>query len=111
MTDSISIEIIGFLNSLCGPFPCTDDRSCGLEECYPSGLFIDAYKALETALKQEYGQKINLKVTLLDDDVPEYVKEIIEKHHPPVPIVLINGKVSPIGRISLNRVRKEINKI
>jgi len=47
-------------------------------------------------------------VTLLDDGVPDRVKAIIERSHPPIPIVLVEGRVTPIGRISLTRLLREI---
>ena len=48
---------------------------------------------------------------VLDEGVPDYVKTIVEKHHPPLPIVLVNGNVTPLGRISLPLLQKEIEKI
>jgi hypothetical protein len=38
------------------------------------------------------------------------VREIIEEFSPPLPIVLINGKYVPMGRISLPLVQKELGK-
>lgn len=108
MGDSFSIEIIGFSESECGPFPCEPDRTCGLEECFPSGSFMKAVDALRRALAARYGDRVLFTVTLLDDGVPERVKAIIERFHPPIPIVLLNGRVTPVGRISYTRIVGEI---
>jgi hypothetical protein len=108
MPDPLSIEIIGFSDAECGPFPCEPDRTCGLEECFPSGSFLAAVDALRHALEAKYGNRILVTITLLDDGVPERVKVIIERSHPPLPIVLLNGRVTPIGRISLTRLVREI---
>jgi hypothetical protein len=37
------------------------------------------------------------------------VKQLIETDYPPLPIVLVNGKLTRIGRIVLDRIKKEIN--
>jgi hypothetical protein len=39
------------------------------------------------------------------------VRAIIETHHPPLPMVIINGRVTPVGRIALERIKKEIEKV
>ena len=109
MADPLAIEIIGFSDAECGPFPCEPDRTCGLTECFPSGSFLAAAEALRHALSARYGDRVAVTVTLLDDGVPERVMAIIERSHPPIPIVLLNGRVTPIGRISLTRVVKEID--
>ena len=108
MGDPLAIEIIGFSGAECGPFPCDPDRTCGLSECFPSGSFLAAVDALRHALAARYGDRIVLTVTLIDDGVPDRVKAIIERSHPPVPIVLVNGTVTPIGRISLTLLLREI---
>jgi hypothetical protein len=108
MPDSLSIEIIGFSDAECGPFPCEPDRSCGLEECFPSGSFMKAVEALRHALAEKYGGRVTVTLTLLDDGVPDRVKAIIERSHPPLPIVLLDGRVTPTGRISLTRILVEI---
>lgn len=108
MGDPLSIEIIGFSGAECGPFPCDPDRTCGLEECFPSGSFLSAVDALRHALVARYGDRVVLTVTLLDDGVPDRVKTIIERSHPPIPIVMLNGRVTPIGRISYTRLAVEI---
>lgn len=108
MADHAHIEIIGFSYGECSPFPCNEERSCGLKKCYLSGKLVDATEALKEALSEEYGGKVDVTLTLLDDGVPEYVQKIVEEHQPPIPIVLVNGKVTPVGRISLPQIKKEI---
>jgi hypothetical protein len=110
MGDFLEIEIIGFSRAECGPFPCDPDRTCGLEECFPSGSFMKAVEALRQSLAAKYADRVVLTLTLLDDGVPERVKAIIEQSHPPIPIVLVGGRVTPVGRISLPRIVREIEK-
>ena len=105
----VVVEIIGFSASECGPFPCDETRSCGLEVCYPTNSLIDAVDALRMSLKEEYGDRIEIQLTLLDEGVPDYVKEIVEKRHPPLPIILVNGRVANIGRISKGLIKEEID--
>jgi len=108
MSDPLVIEIIGFSEAECGPFPCEPDRTCGLEECFPSGSFLKAVEALRHVIAGRYGNRVEVTLTLLDDGVPERVKEIIERSHPPIPIVLVAGRVTPLGRISWTRIAKEV---
>jgi hypothetical protein len=110
MANSITVEVIGLRDSRCSPFPCDDERSCGLSDCHPIGSLIRAFEVLEKDLKKEYGDRISLKLTLIDNEVPPYVEKIISEHYPPIPIILINGKVTPVGRISLPLIKKEIEK-
>ena len=110
MADPIVIEVIGYSDQDCGPFPCEPDRTCGLEECFPSGSLLKAIEALRHALGARYGDRVTLSVTLLDDGVPDRVQVIIERSHPPVPMVLLNGRVTPIGRIALPKIVAEIEK-
>jgi len=49
MGDPLAIEIIGFSDAECGPFPCDPERTCGLSECFPSGSFAAAVEALRRA--------------------------------------------------------------
>jgi hypothetical protein len=35
---------------------------------------------------------------------------MIEDNHPPIPIVMVNGNLTPLGRISLPLIREEIAK-
>jgi hypothetical protein len=111
MPDPLTIEIIGFSDAECGPFPCEPDRTCGLTECFPSGSFLAAVDALMHAIAARFGDRVAVTVTLLDDGVPDRVKVIIERSHPPLPIVVLNGKVVPVGRISFTRIAREIEKI
>jgi hypothetical protein len=110
MESPIRIEIIGFENADCSPFPCNEERTCGLSECYPTGKLTAAFDALKKVLDRQFSDRITLKLTLLDKGTPDYIKKIIEIHHPALPIVLVNGRVTPIGRIALERVQKEIEK-
>jgi hypothetical protein len=110
MGDPLIVEIIGFSGAECGPFPCEPDRTCGLEECFPSGSFMKAVDALRRALAGRYGDRVQLTITILDDGVPDRVKAIIERSHPPIPIVLVAGRVTPIGRISYPKIAKEIER-
>ena len=110
MSDPLTVEIIGFSEAECGPFPCEPDRTCGLEECFPTGSFMKAVEALMHALAGRYGDRVQVKITLLDDGVPERVKAIFEVSHPPIPVVLVGGRVTPIGRISYLKIVKEIER-
>ncbi len=111
MSFEINIEIIGLKELSCGPFPCNDERSCELTECAPSEKLLTAVAALEKALLQEYGKMtLSVQLTLIDDGVPQRIRSIIEEYQPPLPIVLINGRVTPVGRISLPLIRAEIEK-
>ncbi|HIJ06963.1 MAG: Uncharacterized protein XE11_0527 [Methanomicrobiales archaeon 53_19] len=110
MSFEIDIEIIGLEELSCGPFPCNDERSCELTECAPGEKLLPAVAALEKALKKEYGDTVSLHLTLIDDGLPQRIRSIIEEHQPPLPIILINRRVTPIGRISLPLIRAEIEK-
>ncbi|MDD1673559.1 MAG: hypothetical protein LUP99_04025, partial [Methanomicrobiales archaeon] len=72
MDTPIEIEIAGYEKGGCGPFPCDEHRTCGLEECHPDGDLQKACLALSIALKKEFGEHIIVRVTLLDDGVPEH---------------------------------------
>jgi hypothetical protein len=109
MTGIVTVEIIGLKNAECCPFPCDENRTCGLSLCYPTGKLTSAFEALAGELRKEYGDRVDLRLTLVDDHVPEYVKRLIETDYPPLPIVLVNGKLTRIGRIVLDRIKKEIN--
>jgi hypothetical protein len=110
MAGTVKIEIIGLKNAECCPFPCDDNRSCGLTACYPTGKLTVAFEALAAELKKEYGERVEPEITLIDNDVPEYVKVLIETEYPPLPIVLVNNKLTRIGRIHLDRIKKEIER-
>jgi hypothetical protein len=111
MAGSITIEIIGLKDSECCPFPCDENRTCGLSDCFPTGKLTAAFDALEAELKKEYGNRVDLTLTLVDDGVPDYVKKIVETDFPPLPIVMVNGKLTRIGRIVLSRIKKEIDAV
>lgn len=110
MKRTVQVEIIGFEKSPCGPFPCDEDRTCGLEECHPSGEFVPACAALKNALEKEFGDQVVFTVTLLDNGVPNHVREIVERYHPPIPLVLVDGQVIPLGRVSFTHLRTSIRK-
>ena len=110
MANTITIEVIGLCNSYCSPFACDEERSCGLSDCYPMGTLVRAFEVLETTLRKEYGDTLSLKLTLIDDEVPPHIETIISEHFPPIPIILVNGKITPIGRVSLPLIKKEIEK-
>lgn len=110
MNSVIEIEIAGFSDSPCGPFPCDGDRSCELEKCAPSENLVKAFEALSERLKYIYGDKISLKLTLLDEEIPVHIMSIIEEKHPPIPLVIIGGDVTPLGRISLPLIKEEIER-
>lgn len=110
MTGTVRVEVVSLKNSECSPFPCDENRTCGLTGCYLSGKLIDAVRELEKVLKTAYGDRVDVKLTLLDDGLPDHIRTIIEKENPPIPMVLVNGKITRIGRISLDRIKKEIEK-
>ncbi|MBP2132652.1 hypothetical protein J2128_000573 [Methanomicrobium sp. W14] len=111
MAKAVTVEIVGFSYSPCGPFPCDGDRTCELEKCAPSEELVKAFEALKERLNHIYGDNVELKLTIIDDKVPDYIVEIVEKDHPPIPMVLVNGRITPIGRISLPMIRDEIDKV
>jgi hypothetical protein len=111
MADPVEIEIAGFETAECSPFPCNEERTCGLTDCYPTGKLTAAFEALKNVLEKEYGTRIVMKLTLLDSDVPAHIKTIIETQRPALPIVLVKGRVTPIGRIALDRIETEIKKV
>jgi hypothetical protein len=96
--------------SECSPFPCDENRTCGLSGCYLSGKLNDAYRELKKVLEASYGDRVELTLTLIDDMVPDHIRTIIERDFPPIPMVLVNGRLTRIGRITLDRIKKEIEK-
>ncbi len=110
MTGIVLVEIVGLKNAECSPFPCDENRTCGLSGCYPTGNLIAAFDELKNVLTREYGDRVHLKLTLIDNGAPDYLQKIIETDFPPLPIILVNGRVTRIGRISLDRIKKEIEK-
>ena len=110
MTGTVLIEVVGLENAECCPFPCDENRTCGLSGCYPTGKLNAAFDELKKVLKNEYGDRVELKLTFIDNGAPGYIQKIIETDFPPLPIILVNGRVTRIGRISLDRIKKEIEK-
>ena len=110
MAGTVTVEIVGLKTSECSPFPCDENRTCGLFGCYLSGKLNDAFNELEKVLKAVYGDRVALKLTLIDDGTPDRIRTIIEQDYPPIPMVLVNGKITRIGRISLDRIKNEIEK-
>jgi hypothetical protein len=110
MTGTVHVEIVGLNTSDCSPFPCDEERTCGLNGCYHSGKLGDAFAELKKVLLETYGNRVDAKLILVDEGAPEYIRTIIEKEYPPIPIVLVNGRVTKIGRITLNRIKAEIEK-
>ncbi|HXX55777.1 MAG TPA: hypothetical protein VEI81_06760 [Methanoregula sp.] len=105
----VTLEIIGFSYTSCSPFPCDATRTCGLSDCHPDGQLVKAFDALRSRVAEEYGQDVDLTLTLLDDGIPGRIRAIIENEHPPIPLVLVNGRVTRIGRIAYDRIKKEID--
>ncbi len=105
----VIVEIVGLMESECGPFPCDETRSCGLETCYPSNSLIDAISALRDELLADYGDRVEVQVILIDEEMPDHIRKLIEERHPPIPIILINGRLTSIGRISLGLIKEEID--
>ncbi|MCK9580435.1 MAG: hypothetical protein M0Q92_08285 [Methanoregula sp.] len=110
MTGTVQIEIVGLKTSECSPFPCDEDRTCGLTGCYLSGKLNNAYEELKTVLKKSYGDRVSMKLTLIDKGAPDNIRAMIERDFPPIPMVIVNGRVTKIGRISLDRIKSEIEK-
>jgi hypothetical protein len=111
MAGTVHVEIVGLKTSECSPFPCDENRTCGLSGCYLSGKLNDAFSELKKVLQASYGDRVDLKFTLIDDGVPDHIRTIIERDFPPIPMVLVNGRITRIGRISLDRIKKEIEKV
>ena len=42
--------------------------------------------------------------------LPDHIRTIIEREYPPIPMILVNGQITRIGRISLDRIKNEIEK-
>jgi hypothetical protein len=110
MNSRVNVEIVGLKTSECSPFPCDEDRTCGLSGCYLSGKLSNAVEDLTRVLQKIYGDKVTVKFTLIDDGVPDHIRTIIERDYPPLPMVIVNGKVTRIGRIALDRIKAEIEK-
>lgn len=74
------------------------------------GTLVRAFEVLQDVLRKEYGDTISMKLTLIDDEVPPHIEKIISEHYPPIPIILVNGRITPVGRVSLPLIKKEIEK-
>ena len=81
MAAPVEIEIVGYAESECGPFPCDGDRTCGLSACFPTGQFLKAAEGLRDYLAVTYGERVTVTVTLLDRGIPARIREIIETLH------------------------------
>ncbi len=92
------------------PFPAMRTARAGFAGCYPTGNLNAAFDELKKTLNNEYGDRVQLKLTLIDNGAPDYLQKIIERDYPPLPIILVNGRITRIGRISLERIKKEIEK-
>jgi hypothetical protein len=104
MTEKITIEIVGYKEMECSPFPCDAERSCGLDECAPTNALLPAVETLKKEIVAEFGESVEITLTLIDESVPDYIKEIYEREHPALPMILIQGRLVPIGRISLTPI-------
>jgi hypothetical protein len=110
MAGTVTVEIVGLKTSECSPFPCDENRTCGLSACSPSGKLADAFFGLKKVLEESYGDRVDVRLTLIDDGVPDHIRAIIEREYPPIPMVLVNGRITRIGRIALDRIKNEIDK-
>jgi hypothetical protein len=110
MTGTVHVEIVGLKTSECSPFPCDEDRTCGLSGCYLSGKLVDAFAELKRVLEKDYGDRVDARLTLIDDGTPGHIRAIIEREYPPIPMVIVNGRITRIGRITLDRIKQEIEK-
>lgn len=110
MKTSVTLEIVGYSDSECSPFPCDENRTCDLSSCAPSASLVKAYEALKDKVQKEFGECVIMKLTLLDDGVPDAIKEIYENENPAIPMILLQGKIIPVGRISWVPIRDSIIK-
>lgn len=110
MAAQVIIEIVGLADSSCSPFPCDNTRSCGLDDCHPTGKLIPAFEALKKELTRQYGESIKITLTLIDKEIPSRIRDIIAESYPPIPFVIMDGTLVPMGRISLPLMQKEIEK-
>lgn len=106
--NTVIVEVVGYRDSGCSPFPCDEERTCELSICKPSGKLIPATEALRVKLKEEFSDDISVQLTLLDDGVPDYIRELYETKHPAIPMILINKRLLPIGRISWPHIRDAV---
>lgn len=107
----VTVEVIGFTYRPCGPFPCDADRSCGLSECYEKEKLSFAFTALKKALLEKYGDKVEVVLVSLDAEIPEFVRDLVRAEHPPLPIILVNHKLVPVGAVSVPRISEYIDMV
>ena len=107
----VTVDVIGYTYRPCGPFPCDKDRSCGLEECFEKEKLSFAYPALEKALIGKYGDRVAVKLIALDKEIPEFVKDLVRESHPTLPIILVNGKLVPVGAVSVPKISEYIDAV
>lgn len=110
MAGPVVIEIVGLKDSSCSPFPCDNTRSCGLYECHPTGKLVPAFEALKKEILRQYGDAVRVTLTLIDEEIPPHIRDIIAESYPPLPFVIIDDNLVPMGRISLPPLQKEIEK-
>ena len=79
MSNTILVEIAGFKDSFCGPFPCDGDRTCDLEKCAPSEKLVNAVEALRERFAHIYGDKVEVRLTLLDDGIPDLKYDLLRE--------------------------------
>ncbi len=82
----------------------------GFRDAFLQGTSHVAFEELKKVLAAEYGNRVETKLTLIDNETPDHIRKIIESEFPPLPMVLVNGRITRIGRISLDRIKKEIEK-
>ena len=63
MAGTVHVEIVGLKTSDCSPFPCDEERTCGLNGCYHSGKLGDAFAELKKVLLETYGNRVDIKLT------------------------------------------------
>jgi len=107
---SVTVDVVAFTYRPCGPFPCDEERSCGLSECYGKEKMSFAFLALKRALEEKYGDKVSIKLISLDNGISDEIKEIIRREQLPLPIILINGNAVPVGAVSVPRISEYIEK-
>ena len=110
MSGRILVEIVGLKTSECSPFPCDANRTCGLSGCYQKGTLIASFDELKQVLHEQYGERVDCQLTLIDDSAPAHIRKILEADFPPIPMVLVNGRLTRIGRVVLDRIKNEIEK-
>jgi len=110
MAETILIEVVGLKDSDCSPFPCDMTKTCGLYDCHPTGKLVPAFEALKKELLEQYGSEIRMDLILIDEEIPVHIREIIATQYPPIPFIVMNGALIPMGRISLPLMQKEVDK-